>query len=145
MLSIVRNAQYCRQKLFSLSFQNRAKGELSSRYGSVSASSMNSCSMKNILEGKSDAYGGFIVDHNGISDIATCEEFERRLSSSLSVWRDRGVRGVWLKIPIGHSAFIPIAVHMGFEVRGVVVGSPSGAVLSLVVLFRCCVAALLRR
>ena len=42
------------------------------------------------------------------------EEFRRRLGYSLEQWREQGYLAVWLNVPIGRSALIPVAVDAGF-------------------------------
>jgi hypothetical protein len=37
------------------------------------------------------------------------------LQDSLKIWKGRGVRGVWLKIPIENTELIPAAVRLGFK------------------------------
>ena len=66
-----------------------------------------------VLEGRSDPYGGRIVDCAAVAGEG--KSFGERLDASLRVWRDEGVRGVWLKIPIERSAFVPVAAARGFE------------------------------
>ncbi|CAE8718254.1 unnamed protein product, partial [Polarella glacialis] len=73
-----------------------------------------SCEVKReaSLQGKSDPFDGITVD-------AAClpkdpAEFSKLLDQSLEVWRTKGTRGVWLKIPIEKSKLIPVAVERGF-------------------------------
>lgn len=65
-----------------------------------------------LLQSKGDPFGGISVD----SCTLPVEKniFENRLDYSLSIWRSRGVRGVWMKIPIEKSEFISVAVAHGF-------------------------------
>ena len=42
------------------------------------------------------------------------ERFAQQLRHSLDVWRQRAYRVVWLEVPIGRAALIPVAVAAGF-------------------------------
>jgi len=69
-------------------------------------------SSKAPLAGKVDHYGGFIVDSKTLPN--TVEQFTKDLKDSLDIWKEEKRRGIWLKIRIENSAFIPIAVEHGF-------------------------------
>ena len=43
------------------------------------------------------------------------DRFQMTLERSLRTWKQDGNRGVWLNVPSGDSALIPICVDMGFE------------------------------
>jgi len=68
--------------------------------------------LKSPLAGRSDHYNGFIVDSRRLPDDAA--QFSRDLPESLRIWKTAKRRGIWLKIPISKSDFIPIAVQHGF-------------------------------
>ncbi len=53
-----------------------------------------------------------IVKERHLGDISV-DQFSERLKVSLSAWREEGMRGVWLRIPIHQSDFIPVAVKVG--------------------------------
>ncbi len=55
-----------------------------------------------------------IVKERHIGDISV-EQFSERLKASLSAWREEGRRGVWLRIPIHQSDFIPVAVKVNYS------------------------------
>ncbi|CAM9279710.1 unnamed protein product, partial [Chrysoparadoxa australica] len=65
------------------------------------------------LEYKEDRYGGIIIAADSLPD--TVEEFKAVLAASMNDWRASGVRGVWLKLPIEVSAYVPEAVSLGFR------------------------------
>uniref|UniRef100_A0A0E0KTH8 Nudix hydrolase domain-containing protein n=1 Tax=Oryza punctata TaxID=4537 RepID=A0A0E0KTH8_ORYPU len=66
-----------------------------------------------VLESSEDEYGGVVVDADRLpSDKAA---FARSLAASLSYWKSVGKKGVWLKLPVDRSEFVPIAVKEGFK------------------------------
>ncbi|KAG8065601.1 hypothetical protein GUJ93_ZPchr0004g38513 [Zizania palustris] len=66
-----------------------------------------------VLESSEDEYGGVVVDAGRLpSDKAA---FARSLAASLSYWKSVGKKGVWLKLPVDRSEFVPIAVKEGFK------------------------------
>ncbi|KXJ21861.1 nudix hydrolase 8 [Exaiptasia diaphana] len=71
----------------------------------------------NILQGKSDMFGGITVDFTAVDYKHDYEDddFKNILEASLASYKTCGIRGVWLKIPINKSTWIPIAVKQGFQ------------------------------
>ncbi|CAN6238847.1 unnamed protein product [Urochloa humidicola] len=66
-----------------------------------------------VLEAMEDEYGGMVVDADRLpSDTGG---FARSLAASLSYWKSAGKKGVWLKLPLDRSEFIPLAVKEGFR------------------------------
>lgn len=66
-----------------------------------------------VLEASEDEYGGVVVDADRLpSDQAA---FAGSLAASLSYWKSVGKKGVWLKLPVDRSEFVPIAVKEGFK------------------------------
>uniref|UniRef100_A0ACD5UE67 Uncharacterized protein n=1 Tax=Avena sativa TaxID=4498 RepID=A0ACD5UE67_AVESA len=66
-----------------------------------------------VLEASEDGYGGVLVDADRLpTDQAA---FARSLAASLSYWKSVGKKGVWLKLPVDRSEFVPIAVKEGFK------------------------------
>lgn len=65
-----------------------------------------------LLAGKDDHYGGFIIDPLGLPTHPP--EFLSALRSSLAHWKVQSKRGIWLKLPIEKSKFVPLAVEEGF-------------------------------
>ncbi|XP_078363324.1 uncharacterized protein LOC144647392 [Oculina patagonica] len=65
------------------------------------------------FKGIKDIFGGITIN----TDKEKCkneEEFEGKLVSSLATFKKCAVRGVWLRISINDSSFIPIAIKHGF-------------------------------
>lgn len=64
------------------------------------------------LPGKEDNYGGIVAD---ISNTAKhVPSFVLSLRSSLDLWRSQKKKGVWLKLPLEYSLFVPPATEAGF-------------------------------
>lgn len=66
------------------------------------------------FKGIKDIFGGITIN----TDVEKCksnEDFERKLALSLEKFKQCGIRGVWLRISIENSTFIPIAVKHGFQ------------------------------
>ncbi|XP_010494956.1 PREDICTED: nudix hydrolase 8 [Camelina sativa] len=66
-----------------------------------------------LLDANDDAYGGVIVDHENLPSNPYA--FASMLRASLSDWRKKGKKGVWLKLPVEQSELVPIAIKEGFE------------------------------
>lgn len=66
-----------------------------------------------VLAHSLDTYGGANVDAAKLPQSPA--EFDSRLQLSIHVWEQQGVKGVWLKLPIHLSEFVPVAVKHGFE------------------------------
>ncbi|XP_067033618.1 uncharacterized protein [Acropora muricata] len=63
--------------------------------------------------GRKDVFGGVTID----TDVEKSEDedaFEKKLVLSLAKLKQSGIRGVWLRISINNSSFIPVAVKHGF-------------------------------
>uniref|UniRef100_A0A7N1A9Q3 Nudix hydrolase domain-containing protein n=1 Tax=Kalanchoe fedtschenkoi TaxID=63787 RepID=A0A7N1A9Q3_KALFE len=86
--------------LYRIDEKNGANFSLFPRYGRV-------------LEAVDDAYEGVVIDSQGLPESAVT--FVASLRTSLSHWRTKGKKGVWLKLPKERSGFVPIAVKEGFE------------------------------
>jgi len=65
-----------------------------------------------ILPGTKDTFGGIILDAEGLPSEPHL--FEEALEISLAYWRQSGIRGVWLKVPIEKVRLIAVAVENGF-------------------------------
>ncbi|PAN07396.1 hypothetical protein PAHAL_1G332500 [Panicum hallii] len=66
-----------------------------------------------VLDAMEDEYGGMVVDADRLpSDTGG---FAGSLAASLSCWKSAGKKGVWLKLPLDRSEFIPLAVKAGFR------------------------------
>ncbi|WVZ74376.1 hypothetical protein U9M48_022564 [Paspalum notatum var. saurae] len=66
-----------------------------------------------VLEAREDEYGGMVVDADRLPSDAAA--FARSLPVSLSYWKSLGKKGVWLKLPLDRSEYIPLAVKEGFR------------------------------
>ncbi|KAG7536091.1 NUDIX hydrolase domain [Arabidopsis suecica] len=66
-----------------------------------------------LLDAYDDEYGGVIVDHGKLPSNPFA--FASMLRASLSDWRRKGKKGVWLKLPVEQSELVPIAIKEGFE------------------------------
>ncbi|XP_010933608.2 uncharacterized protein [Elaeis guineensis] len=66
-----------------------------------------------ILDAYEDEYGGIIIKSESLPWNAN--DFASSLRASLSQWKVEGKKGVWLKLPLDHSEFVPIAVKEGFK------------------------------
>lgn len=68
---------------------------------------------KRVLDAFDDEYGGVIVNPEKLPFDTNV--FASILSSSLSVWRTKGKKGIWLKLPLEKCDLVPIAVREGFQ------------------------------
>ncbi|CAA6671641.1 unnamed protein product [Spirodela intermedia] len=66
-----------------------------------------------ILDAYEDEYGGAIIDHEGLPSSANA--FSAALQSSLSLWKSKGKRGIWLKLPEKRADLVPVAIKEGFN------------------------------
>ncbi|KAE8702438.1 Nudix hydrolase 8 [Hibiscus syriacus] len=66
-----------------------------------------------MLDAFDDEYGGVIVDLERLP--ANPNVFASMLRFSVSHWKAKGKKGVWLKLPIEKSDLVPVAVKEGFE------------------------------
>ncbi|PPD83520.1 hypothetical protein GOBAR_DD19536 [Gossypium barbadense] len=66
-----------------------------------------------ILDSFDDEYGGVIVDSERLP--ANPNVFASMLSFSISHWKSKGKKGIWLKLPVEKSDLVPVAVKEGFE------------------------------
>ncbi|KAM7258015.1 hypothetical protein ACFE04_013756 [Oxalis oulophora] len=74
----------------------------------------NECLFPRVLEAVDDHYGGVVVDPQSLP--ANPNLFASLLTYSLSHWKSKGKKGVWLKIPVELSELVPVAVkRAGFE------------------------------
>ncbi|ESQ39874.1 hypothetical protein EUTSA_v10000934mg [Eutrema salsugineum] len=68
---------------------------------------------KLLLDAYDDEYGGVVVDHEKLPSNPNA--FTSMLRNSLSDWRRKGKKGIWLKLPVEQSELVPVAVKEGFE------------------------------
>ena len=65
-----------------------------------------------ILEATTDFWGGVWLLPDA---LPAAPEFGEALKASLNLWKERGLRVAWLKVPLEQSPIIPIAVTTGFR------------------------------
>ncbi|GIZ02179.1 nudix hydrolase 8 [Caerostris extrusa] len=66
----------------------------------------------NSFEAKLDIYQGLTIEAQNLS--FSDNDFENNLKTSLPDWIKSGIRGVWFKVNIANSSYIPILVKHGF-------------------------------
>ncbi|MYC28714.1 MAG: NUDIX domain-containing protein [Chloroflexi bacterium] len=69
--------------------------------------------MTSPLEATTNPFGGIIPNPAALPPDAN--DFRNRLALALAAWREEGFKAVWLEIPIGLAALIPVAVAAGFS------------------------------
>ena len=69
--------------------------------------------MASILEANTNPFGGILPNPAALP--VEPEEFRNSLADSLAFWREDGYKVVWLEVPIGLSALVPVAVSAGFS------------------------------
>ena len=69
--------------------------------------------MATILEATTNPFGGIIPNPANLPPDPG--DFRDGLASSLIAWREEGYKVVWLEVPIGLSALVPVAVAAGFS------------------------------
>ncbi|KAI7751893.1 hypothetical protein M8C21_002620 [Ambrosia artemisiifolia] len=66
-----------------------------------------------VLDAFDDEYGGVVVNVEKLP--SDTDVFASILRSSLSHWRTKGKKGIWLKLPVEKCDLVPIAVREGFQ------------------------------
>ncbi|KAL4858595.1 Nudix hydrolase 2 [Chlorella vulgaris] len=66
-----------------------------------------------VIGGHEDQYNGFICDETTLPSSPS--SFKAALTTALASWRQRGYRGIWLKVPADKAHVIGQAVDAGFE------------------------------
>ncbi|OWM84462.1 nudix hydrolase 8-like isoform X2 [Punica granatum] len=66
-----------------------------------------------VLDAREDEYDGIVIDPQGLPTSANA--FASALKASLSNWKSKGNRGVWLKLLEEQADLIPIAIQEGFS------------------------------
>lgn len=66
-----------------------------------------------VLDAFDDEYGGVIVNPERLP--SNPKAFASRLHLSLSHWKTKEKKGVWLKLPLERSELVPLAVEEGFK------------------------------
>ena len=65
-----------------------------------------------IFEHTIDRYGGVLIDPLALP--ATVGDFQTELEHALAHWHQEDLKLVWLEVPIGKAAVIPLAIDRGF-------------------------------
>lgn len=68
---------------------------------------------RRVLDSMDDEYGGVVVNPERLPSNPSV--FASLLQSSLSQWKSKRKNGVWLKLPLEKSEYVPIAVKEGFQ------------------------------
>uniref|UniRef100_A0A914C0N2 Nudix hydrolase domain-containing protein n=1 Tax=Acrobeloides nanus TaxID=290746 RepID=A0A914C0N2_9BILA len=66
------------------------------------------------LEGKTDVYGGILLDSSHFRNI-TADSARAVLETSIQSWRKDDVRGIWFHVDIQDSWWVPILTEHGFQ------------------------------
>ncbi|CAN4076009.1 unnamed protein product [Withania somnifera] len=66
-----------------------------------------------ILDASDDEYGGVLVNPERLPSDP--DKFTFVLRSSLSHWKVKGKKGIWLKLPLEKCDLVPVAVKEGFQ------------------------------
>lgn len=65
------------------------------------------------FKGVLDRFNGVTV--NSLKENCNLSDFSCNLEESLKLWSENGMRGIWFKVAIQHSDWIPILVRNGFN------------------------------
>ncbi|KAI4305625.1 hypothetical protein L6164_028981 [Bauhinia variegata] len=79
---------------------------------SLLAQEQMNCEDIELMNHVEDRHGGIIVNMEKPMDS---KFFGALLNDSLSHWREQGKKGVWIKLPLGHSSLVDVAVKAGFR------------------------------
>ena len=64
------------------------------------------------LQGEHNRFKGLELNPESLPEASS---FAEALPGEIEVWRQEGLRLVWLQVPLAHADLIPIAVNQGFE------------------------------
>lgn len=76
-------------------------------------STNNQTNYGNVFQGKEDSFKGITVLSN--REPCSIEEFKEKLKNSLAMWRSNEKRGIWFKVHLNQSQWVPILVENGFK------------------------------
>ena len=65
-----------------------------------------------LLEATPNPFGGMVIKPEALPEDA--DAFRARLQHSLKIWKDDGIKVVWLEAPVQRAGLIPAAVEAGF-------------------------------
>ncbi|KAF8380565.1 hypothetical protein HHK36_028053 [Tetracentron sinense] len=88
-------------------------GNGSSRIIGINGARSTLYSRRSVLDASEDEYEGVVVNPERLPSNPNA--FASILHSSLSHWKMKGKKGVWLKLPLEQSDLVPIAVKEGFQ------------------------------
>ncbi|CAG9865264.1 unnamed protein product [Phyllotreta striolata] len=83
-------------------------------FSRILSMSTNLNSATNIFNGKVDRYKGIIIDSQNEGNV-DFTEFSKRLTDSLKVWSDNEYRGIWFKVHLNQSDWVPELAKNGFK------------------------------
>ena len=66
-----------------------------------------------VLSATENPFRGIVINPQELPEDP--QAFQQQLAHSLADWKDRGLRVVWLEVPIHKSTLIPLAVAGGFQ------------------------------
>lgn len=69
--------------------------------------------MAKVIDSTKNPFGGVVINPESLPEDP--QEFRQQLLHSMDAWRSEGILVVWLEIPIGKSALVPVAVSAGFS------------------------------
>nr|XP_023020147.1 nudix hydrolase 2 isoform X1 [Leptinotarsa decemlineata]XP_023020148.1 nudix hydrolase 2 isoform X1 [Leptinotarsa decemlineata]XP_023020149.1 nudix hydrolase 2 isoform X1 [Leptinotarsa decemlineata] len=69
---------------------------------------------KKLFEGKTDRFNGVTVDST-LEKCENVEQFSRKLEDSLEFWKQNGKRGLWFKVNLKHTDWVPVLAKHGFK------------------------------
>eukprot|EP00262_Sarcandra_glabra_P018724 TRINITY_DN6829_c0_g2_i1.p1 TRINITY_DN6829_c0_g2~~TRINITY_DN6829_c0_g2_i1.p1 ORF type:complete len:358 (-),score=62.52 TRINITY_DN6829_c0_g2_i1:210-1283(-) len=107
-------AKTSNQKVDLVIQQKLSFGSESARVNGTNGACMSSPSREIcVLDAYEDEYEGVVVNSERLP--LNADVFASTLQASLSHWKLKGKKGVWLKLPVEQSKLVPIAVKEGFE------------------------------
>ncbi|KAJ0964705.1 hypothetical protein J5N97_025843 [Dioscorea zingiberensis] len=103
-----------RQNSFSLNYEKLFTTGLESKRKGINVVTPNTPLSRKLelLDAYEDEYDGAIIDAECLP--ASANAFAAILQSSLSYWKQKGKKGIWLKILEGQADLVPIAIKSGF-------------------------------
>ncbi|KAJ8957364.1 hypothetical protein NQ318_004843 [Aromia moschata] len=83
-------------------------------YSSTALSKMENNSEKNTFQGKRDHFSGVTV-HSEKEKCEDINELTKKLEDSLHLWRENGNRGIWFRVHLDQSDWVPVLAKKGFK------------------------------
>ncbi|KAJ0988240.1 hypothetical protein J5N97_006596 [Dioscorea zingiberensis] len=96
---------------FTSLLENKSMSSSGSKSSVILPTSTDQREEVGLLHAVDDSHGGVIVELEGPMN---CEAFVSSLRASISCWRQQGIRGVWIKLPIELAHLVQPAVQEGF-------------------------------